>query len=207
MSIRKPAGSTSSGSPERLNPQNQDKALSRHHSPFRSPRYSHGEYPTESRVGHGPSHLSRLLRRHQQHSRRPSQDHRRPVVLPHGLPDRGSEPCARKLPTNRVPVGTHRVRPRPARFEPAGYQEVSTPVPHVHLCQSLAGPDPSGGTSPSRRCQDCSHLQHGAPGRCPGHGNRFGRPGAGRPRSPSRAPRATRWGPGQAAMRRRASLP
>ena len=38
----------------------------------------------------------------------------------------------------------------------AGYlEELSDAVPHVRLSVSLAGPGPSGGTGPSRRCQGC----------------------------------------------------
>ena len=50
-------------------------------------------------------------------------------------------------------------RPTSTRFEPASTLEGVPPlVPaFVHLSVSLAGPGPSGGADPSRRCQGCSH--------------------------------------------------
>lgn len=46
---------------------------------------------------------------------------------------------------------THRARPRSARFEPvSGLKDVVTPVPHVLLFVSLAGPAPSGSTGTFR---------------------------------------------------------
>ena len=62
----------------------------------------------------------------------------------------------------RVPHTHRRVwvcvaaRPRSARFEPLGLlRSFLTLVPHVRLSVSLAGPGPSSGAGPSRRCQGC----------------------------------------------------
>ena len=47
-------------------------------------------------------------------------------------------------------------RPRSARFEPLGLlRSFRSLVPRVRLSVLLAGPGPSGGASPSRRCQGC----------------------------------------------------
>ena len=47
-------------------------------------------------------------------------------------------------------------RPQSARFEPlALLRSFRSLVPHVRLSVLLAGPGPSGGTGPSRRCQGC----------------------------------------------------
>lgn len=61
----------------------------------------------------------------------------------------------------QVRAATH---PRSVRFEVVallrGFQPV---VPHVRLSVSLAGPRPSDGAGPFRRCQDCFHP-HPHPG-------------------------------------------
>jgi hypothetical protein len=48
------------------------------------------------------------------------------------------------------------LQPRSARFELVGLlRSVQSLVPHVRLSVSLAGPGPSDGADPSRRCQGC----------------------------------------------------
>ncbi len=55
------------------------------------------------------------------------------------------------------PGGTHRTRPRSARFEPVYVlKDLKTPVPCVLLSATLAGPAPSGSADTSRLCQGCS---------------------------------------------------
>ena len=62
-------------------------------------------------------------------------------------------------PLRHEGAGAHRARPRSARFRAGdSLRDVKkTSVPLVHLCISLAGPDPSGSTGPSRLCRGCSH--------------------------------------------------
>ena len=62
----------------------------------------------------------------------------------------------------RVPHTRRRVwvcvatRPQSASIEPLGLlRSFQSLVPHVRLSVLLAGPGPSGGTGPSRRCQGC----------------------------------------------------
>ena len=65
-------------------------------------------------------------------------------------------------PTQEFPAPTSRgvraaLQPRSVRFELVDRLEGRSPlVPHVRLSVSLAGPGPSGGAGPSRRCQGCS---------------------------------------------------
>ncbi len=58
------------------------------------------------------------------------------------------------------------LRPRSTRFEPAHPLEGVPPLvsAFVHQPVSLAGPGPSGGAEPSRRCQGCSHPARCLPG-------------------------------------------
>jgi hypothetical protein len=62
-------------------------------------------------------------------------------------------------PLRHEGTGAHRARPISARFRAGdSLRDVKkTSVPLVHLCISLAGPDPSGSTGPSRLCRGCSH--------------------------------------------------
>jgi hypothetical protein len=76
----------------------------------------------------------------------------------------------------RSPGGGHlrpRVTPRPSPHPPDSswcvrLRGFMTLVPHVHLSVLLAGPEPSGSTSPSRRCQGCLPPSPLSPGSgCP----------------------------------------
>ena len=60
-------------------------------------------------------------------------------------------------------------RPRSTRFEPVALlRGVQSLVPHVHLSVLLAGPGPSGGADPSRRCRGCFRPPRRLPGSgCP----------------------------------------
>jgi hypothetical protein len=115
--------------------------------------------PDDRRSGRGGgrrvgSHVrSRSVRR----VRRPAMPlrprHAYPAALRHGLPAgdinrRGSSPHK---------AGTHR-NPAPIRQVRAGglfLRGVQTLVSHVHLPVTLAGPRPSDGAGPSRRCRGC----------------------------------------------------
>lgn len=77
--------------------------------------------------------------------------------LHHGLPAGDITQPRSSPPTGytgrRVRTADH---PRSVRFEVAGLlRGVQPVVPHVHLPVSLAGPEPSDGAGPSRRCQGC----------------------------------------------------
>ena len=65
-------------------------------------------------------------------------------------------------PPREFPATTHdRCAPHPAQIHQvragAASRGCHTPVPHVLLSVTLAGPRPSGSTGPSRLCQGCSH--------------------------------------------------
>ena len=78
------------------------------------------------------------------------------AVLPRSLPG-SSCPPPREFPTE-PPAGARRLQPRSTRFRAgAASRGCHTPVPRVLLSVPLAGPEPSGSTGPSRRCQGCSH--------------------------------------------------
>ena len=57
--------------------------------------------------------------------------------------------------------GQNRCAPLPAQIRQvragAASRGCHTPVPHVLLSVTLAGPKPSGSAGPSRRCRGCSH--------------------------------------------------
>ena len=79
--------------------------------------------------------------------------------LHRGLPT-GDITQPRSSPTGNAVGHADRVRaaiqPRSARLElVALLRGVQPLVPHVRLSVSLAGPGPSGGAGPSRRCQGC----------------------------------------------------
>jgi len=86
----------------------------------------------------------------------------------HGLPTGDITQPRSSLPDGAIIDAAEQVRaathPRSVRFEVVallrGFQPV---VPHVRLSVSLAGPRPSDGAGPFRRCQDCSTLTP-----CPG---------------------------------------
>ena len=74
-----------------------------------------------------------------------------------GLPT-GETHQPRSSPHDSIDVVRVRVatQPRSVRFELVDYlRSVQPLVPHVHLPVLLAGPRPSDGASPSRRCQGC----------------------------------------------------
>ncbi len=101
------------------------------------------------------SHVHLPTVRRDRHPAMPLQ-HRRGYAtdIHHGLP---------ASDTNRPRSSPHRLvrvraatRPVSARFEPVDLlRSVQSLVPHVCLSVLLAGPDPSGSTGPSRRCQGC----------------------------------------------------
>ncbi len=80
----------------------------------------------------------------------------------HGLPTGDITQPRSSLPDGAIIDAAEQVRaathPRSVRFEVVallrGFQPV---VPHVRLSVSLAGPRPSDGAGPFRRCQDCFH--------------------------------------------------
>ncbi len=86
----------------------------------------------------------------------------------HGLPTGDITQPRSSLPDGAIIDAAEQVRaathPRSVRFEVVallrGFQPV---VPHVRLSVSLAGPRPSDGAGPFRRCQDCFHP-HPHPG-------------------------------------------
>ncbi len=83
--------------------------------------------------------------------------HRYAVDLPCDLHGRQMKTLRRVLAAS-VDSETHRARPRSARFRVGvKVQDVTTPVPHVLLSNTLAGPAPSGSANTSRLCQGCSH--------------------------------------------------
>ena len=83
--------------------------------------------------------------------------HRYAVDLPCDLHDRQVKTCREVLAAS-VNSETHRVRPKSARLESVSrLKDVTTPVPHVLLSITLAGPAPSGSANTSRICQGCSH--------------------------------------------------
>ena len=82
-----------------------------------------------------------------------------------------SAPATKYRPRSRPPHrdGVHCDRPTSTRLEPVprlrGFDHWFT---LVHLPVSLAGPGPSGGADPSRRCRGCSHPPLRSPGSgCP----------------------------------------
>ena len=93
--------------------------------------------------------------------------HAYPAALQRGLPAGDIEP-AQESPAN-IQRACTAAQPRSARFELVGsLRGVTTLVPHVHLSVSLAGPEPSGSTSPSRRCRGCFPPSPASPGSgCP----------------------------------------
>ena len=87
--------------------------------------------------------------------------HRYAVDLPCDLHDRQLKTCREVLAAS-VNGETLRVRPKSARLESVSrLKDVTTPVPHVLLSITLAGPAPSGSADTSRLCQGCSHpIRH-----------------------------------------------
>jgi hypothetical protein len=72
-------------------------------------------------------------------------------------------------PPREFPATTRdRCAPHPAQIHQvragAASRGCHTPVPHVLLSVTLAGPRPSGSTGPSRLCQGCSHPPRHHPG-------------------------------------------
>ena len=87
-------------------------------------------------------------------------------------------------------------RPRSTRFEPVALlRSVQSLVPHVHLSALLAGPGPSGGADPPRRCRGCFRPPRRLPDRtAPSFTRSLRRPGGEGLAPPlgSRAPRGAR---------------
>jgi hypothetical protein len=79
------------------------------------------------------------------------------AAFPRSLPG-SSCPPPREFP---APPTRGRCAPLPAQIHQvragAASRGCHTPVPHVLLSVTLAGPRPSGSAGPSRRCRGCSH--------------------------------------------------
>ena len=79
------------------------------------------------------------------------------AAFPRSLPS-SSCPPPREFPARPL---HGRCAPHPAQIHQvragAASRGCHTPVPHVLLSVTLAGPRPSGSTGPSRLCQGCSH--------------------------------------------------
>ena len=79
------------------------------------------------------------------------------AAFPRSLPS-SSCPPPREFPAT---LTRGRCAPHPAQIHQvragAASRGCHTPVPHVLLSVTLAGPRPSGSTGPSRLCQGCSH--------------------------------------------------